>query len=82
MSADLKNLKDETVYSIIDEFENLLEKHDIQIPSEDDDGTDEFRSNIYGTEYYELENRIKDILENYDKEKDKLCSIVKNNKKL
>ena len=63
MPTDLKNLKDETVYSIIDEFENILEKHNIKIPSEDDDGTDEFRSNIYGTEYYELENRIKEILE-------------------
>ena len=54
MPTDLKNLKDETVCSIIDEFENILEKHNIKIPSEDDDGTDEFRSNIYGTEYYEL----------------------------
>ena len=77
MATDLKNLKDETVYSIIDEFENILEEHNIKIPSKDDDGTDEFRSNIYGTEYYELENRIKDILEKYDKERDKLCSIVK-----
>ena len=77
MPTDLKNLKDETVYSIIDEFENILEEYNIKIPSEDDDGTDEFRSNIYGTEYYELENRIKEILEKYDKERDKLCSIVK-----
>lgn len=77
MPTDLKNLKDETVCFIIDEFENILEEHNIKIPSKDDDGTDEFRSNIYGTEYYELENRIKDILEKYDKERDKLCSIVK-----
>ena len=75
MPTDLKNLKDETLCSIIDEFENILEEHNIKIPSDDD--TDEFRSNIYGTEYYELENRIKEILEKYDKEKDKLCSIVK-----
>ena len=71
------NLKDEIVYSIIDEFENLLEKYDIKIPSEDDDGNDEFRSNIYGTEYYELEDKIKQLITKYDEEKSKLCSVVK-----
>lgn len=71
------NLKDEIVYSIIDEFENLLEKYDIKIPNEDDDGNDEFRSNIYGTEYYELEDKIKQLITKYDEEKSKLCSVVK-----
>ena len=71
------NLKDEIVYSIIDEFENLLEKYDIKIPSEDDDGNDEFRSNIYGTEYYELEDKIKQLITKYDEEKSKLCSVIK-----
>ena len=72
-----KYLKDELVYSIIDEFENILEKHNIIIPSEDDDGTDDFRSNLYGSEYYELEDKIKNKIDTYNNERNKFCSIIK-----
>lgn len=72
-----KYLKDELVYSIIDEFENILEKHNIIIPSEDDDGTDDFRSNLYGSEYYELEDKIKNKIDNYNNERNKFCSVIK-----
>lgn len=72
-----KYLRDELVYSIIDEFENILEKHNIIIPSEDDDGTDDFRSNLYGSEYYELEDKIKNMIDTYNNKRNKFCSIIK-----
>lgn len=46
---------------IISEFEDLLEQKDIYIPSEDRTG-DESEARIYGTEYYQLEDRITEIL--------------------
>jgi len=42
---------------IIDMFEDLLEKHNINIPDEERDGH-EGEANIYGITYFELEDEI------------------------
>ena len=47
--------------AIIDEFENLLDKYDIDIPSDDRTG-DDSEAHIYGTEYGDLETSITNIL--------------------
>lgn len=53
----------EKAIKIIEQFENLLSKKNIKIPSEDrEDNEDE--TCIYGTEYYELEDAIVEILDN------------------
>ena len=46
---------------IMDEFEEMLDRKGIMIPSEDREGWEE-EACIYGTEYYELEDVITDIL--------------------
>ena len=46
---------------IMDEFEEMLDRKGIMIPSEDREGREE-EACIYGTEYYELEDAITDIL--------------------
>jgi hypothetical protein len=46
---------------ILDEFEEMLVRKGIMIPSEDREGREE-EACIYGTEYYELEDAITDIL--------------------
>ena len=52
----------EKAIQIIEQFENLLSKKNIKIPSEDrQDNEDE--ACIYGTEYYELEDAIVEILD-------------------
>ena len=48
---------------IIDEFEDFLHKNNIKIPCMDREGNDD-EACIYGTEYYNLENSIIDILNN------------------
>lgn len=47
--------------SIIDEFEELLEEKDIDIPNEDRTGH-ECEAHLYGSDYYALEDKISDIL--------------------
>ena len=42
-------------------FEELLNKYDITIPSEDRTGAEE-EARIFGEVYYELEDKIKEIL--------------------
>lgn len=49
---------------ICDEFENLLEKHNIDIPDEDREG-EESEAHIYGTTYSNLEGQITDILTDF-----------------
>ena len=45
--------------NIIDLFEDLLDKYDITVPSEDDaDRTEDNAARIYGTEYSELLDTI------------------------
>jgi len=58
---------EEIAHTIIDEFEDLLDKKDITIPSEDrENNPDEAR--IFGKEYYDLEERIAKILEKHTDE--------------
>ncbi len=47
---------------IIDEFEKLLDRYNIKLPSRDREGNEE-EAAIYGTEYFELEDKITDILD-------------------
>jgi len=52
----------EWAFAIISgDFEELLAEHDIMIPSGDREGREE-EACIYGTEYYQLEDAITDIL--------------------
>jgi len=46
---------------ILDEFEELLEGHGVKIPSADRDGRQE-EACIFGSEYYDLEDTVTDIL--------------------
>ena len=59
---------------ICDAFEDLLERHDITIPSEDRTG-DESEARIYGESYYDLEKEITWTLYN-------LCRRIKDNPKI
>ena len=51
----------ETAIKILDLFEGLLEKHDLTLPSRDREGNEE-EARIYGSAYYNLEDKITDIL--------------------
>lgn len=42
-------------------FENLLDKHNIDIPDEDREGNEE-EAHIYGMTYAELEDKVKEVL--------------------
>lgn len=48
--------------AIIDKFEELLNKYDITLPSEDREGNED-EAAIYGTDYYQLEDEITNLLE-------------------
>lgn len=52
----------EIASKIIDIFEDLLEEKNITIPSIDREGK-RYEGRIYGTEYYNLENRITNLLD-------------------
>ena len=54
----------EIAIEILDEFEELLGRKEIKIPSEDrePDGEVPDEACLYGSEYYELEDIITDIL--------------------
>ncbi len=56
-----ENRAREIAIRIVDEFEELLAGKDIMIPSADREGRPE-EACIYGTEYYELEDAVTDIL--------------------
>jgi len=47
---------------ILDEFEELLAEKGIKIPSDDRETDNENEACLYGTEYYNLEDGITDIL--------------------
>ena len=57
---------------ILDEFEELLGRKGMMIPSEDREGRKE-EACIYGTEYYELEDVITDILVEETRPRSKRC---------
>jgi len=46
---------------ILDEFEELLGRHSVKIPSADREGRKE-EACIYGSQYYELEDTVTGIL--------------------
>jgi len=52
-------------FAVIGEFEELLDRHHIRIPSRDREGWEE-EACIYGSEYYELEDAIVDLLMHRD----------------
>ena len=52
----------EVAIKIIELFEELLEKYQIQIPSEDRENNPD-EASIFGTNYYNLEDGITKILE-------------------
>lgn len=51
----------ELAFAVIGEFEELLDRHNIRIPSRGREGGQE-EACIYGSEYYELEDAIMDLL--------------------
>lgn len=71
------------VDKIIDEFEDLLNKNEIKIPNKERENYQQ-EACIYGSDYYNLEYKIMEILENYIKDKyikNKLKLWIKNIKK-
>ena len=52
----------EIAIEILDEFEKLLEAKGMRVPSDDRESDGENEACLYGSEYYELENSITDIL--------------------
>lgn len=52
----------EIACEIIDIFENLLEEKNITIPSKDKEGNED-ESRIFGEEYYNLEEKITELLD-------------------
>ena len=58
---DSLEMEREVAISIINLFENLLDAHNIMIPSPDRVG-DEDEAAIYGEDYYNLEDNITDII--------------------
>ena len=51
----------EIAHTIIGQFEMLLNKKDITIPSDDREGNED-EARIFGKEYYDLEDKIENIL--------------------
>jgi len=51
----------EVAIAVCDKFEELLDAKDITIPSADREGREE-EARLYGSEYYQLEDTITDIL--------------------
>jgi hypothetical protein len=63
----MRTLKEDYVMEIIECFEELLDEKEIDIPSEDRDG-DDGEARIYGSEYYELEEKILFLLDKYEED--------------
>lgn len=61
----MRTLKEDYVSEIIECFEELLDEKEIDIPSEDREG-DDGEARIYGSEYYELEEKILYLLDKYE----------------
>lgn len=59
---------------ILAEFEELLNEHNIKIPSEDREGNEE-EACLYGSEYYQLEDSITKTIDNI---RANLIQLVKN----
>ena len=52
---------DNYIQKIMETFEETLDKYNLSIPSEDREGLED-EARIYGSEYYELEDKIRRIL--------------------
>ena len=63
----MRTLKEDYVSEIIECFEELLDEKEIDIPSEDREG-DDGEARIYGSEYYELEEKILYLLDKYEED--------------
>lgn len=57
--------KREFAIAIVDLFEELLDEKNIDIPSDDREGNDD-EARIYGTEYYELEDAVYELLAEFE----------------
>ena len=60
-------LRKDYAYEILESFEELLDEKDITIPSDDRDCEDG-EARLYGSEYYELEEKILWLLEQFEEE--------------
>ena len=58
------NLEREYAWAILDYFEDLLDEKGIDIPSDDRDG-DEGEARLYGSEYFDLEDKIVSLLKSF-----------------
>jgi len=59
------------VYDIIDIFEEVLQENNMYIPDVDREGNEEEEACIYGYTYYMIEEKLKDLLVQYDLAKEK-----------
>ena len=64
---------------IIDIFENLLNKYNIVLPNDDREGNEE-EASIYGSDYYDLEDQITDVLDKFAATKNVKSNIYDNSK--
>ena len=60
----VENIRKEYAHSILDLFEDLLDEKEIDIPSDDREG-DESEARIYGSEYYDLEDKVNTLLDGF-----------------
>lgn len=61
---EVNNEVKEKAIAILDSFENLLEEKDITIPSDDREG-EESEARLFGSEYYNLEDEIINIISDH-----------------
>lgn len=54
----------DTAIKIIEEFEELLNKKEIKLPNKERKNNED-EACIYGSDYYDLEDKITDILNDY-----------------
>ena len=54
----------EIAISILSEFEELLNNHDITIPDEHREGEEE-EARLFGATYYSLEDKVTEIIKNF-----------------
>ena len=59
------DVKREYAIAILDLFEDLLDEKGIDIPSDDRNGYDD-EARIYGTEYYDLEDAVFELLAQFE----------------
>ena len=60
----IDNIRKEYSHAMLDLFENLLDEKEIDIPSDDREG-DESEARLYGSEYYDMESKVNNLLEKF-----------------